>query len=127
MARIAEVRNALSATLPAGVDAIVATGQLPRDPKVAQTMGGGLSRQFVICVKTGSPDDTAAQEQLDELLEPAGTGSVQAALEADTTLGGQVDHLEVVAVTGWRHYARLTDDGQTVPVLGAEITVEIAA
>jgi hypothetical protein len=122
VSRIAEIRSALAEVLPDGINADIATGALPRDPKVPPTMGGGLSRQFVICVKTGAPNDPDAQEALDEALEPSGDRSIQAALEADVSLGGMVHHLEVVTATGWRHYT-----GPNGPQLGAEITVEIAA
>lgn len=124
MARISEIRAAIHAALPEGDNHTieVATGPLPNQPKLATGMGGGLIRQFIVHAVTGPPDDPASGDLLDELLEPEGDLSVQAALEADTTLGGLVHHLELLAASGWRQYP--TPEG---PRLGAELTIEIAA
>lgn len=52
---------------------------------------------FAVRVYAQRIAEKAAQQFLDALVEPTGSGSVKAALESDPTLGGVVDSVEVLS------------------------------
>ena len=68
-------------------------------------------------------DLTRAQTSIDEYLSDEGDRSIEAAIEADPSLGGVAQSAHV---TGWYEYAQLVDIGG-VQVLGCRIDVEIVA
>lgn len=55
---------------------------------------------FVVRITVAVNLDVGAQMRLDEYLDPTGTSSVKALIEADRTLGGRVKDLRVETVTG---------------------------
>lgn len=69
--------------------------------------------------------DQGSQLRLDELLEPSGSGSMKAAIEADTTLGGLVGYggCRVTGNSGYQEY-QVQGHG---PYLGSEWTLQIYA
>lgn len=86
-------------------------------------MQNGLERnRYTVQAFVGFTSDQGAQKKLDRMLEPSGVMSVKAAVEADATLGGVVEHVTVTEATGYRIYAL---EGARGPVLGCEWTVEI--
>lgn len=91
-----------------------------------QTFQDGLSTwPLRVLVYVSTAYTRTARDQLDDFLDTTGAGSVKAAIEADTTLGGLVDDLIV-------HRGRQADfvfqeGGRVVQYLGAEIDVEIQA
>jgi len=70
---------------------------------------------------SGSPDDRAAQQNLDAYLSGDGEQSFKAAIEADRTLGGSCDDLIVESMSGYRLYSFQ----DRAPALGAEWRVRI--
>lgn len=101
----------------------LATAVAELDAKVQVTPGPieyddrGLDRmRFDVTLIVGEPQDTTAQEYLDELLDPEG---VKRMLEADRRLGGLVSDLSVTACTGY-----LVHGPPERPRLGATWTVQ---
>lgn len=78
---------------------------------------------LIVRVMVGSALDKGAQRHLDRMMASSGSESVKAAIEADTTLGGMVDDLQVTECTG----ARLMSREGGPMMLGAEWTVEVKA
>lgn len=66
--------------------------------------------------------DKASQDRLDGWTATSGSSSIQAALEADQSLGGVAAGVRVVQVAGYRAMQAL---GKNTIYLGAEWTVEI--
>ena len=101
----------------------------PDEVDYDQTMGRGHDDWFMtVQAFVGMITDIGAQKRLDLMLNPAGAYSVKAAIEADSTLGGVVDDVQVQSCTGYRVYARsVTISGSGDPVLGAEWRVWILA
>lgn len=52
---------------------------------------------FTVRARVGTPDHDAAQDLLDELVDPVGDGSVELAIAADPTLGGACSQAVVTA------------------------------
>lgn len=85
-----------------------------------QTMHNGLEWwHLIVEAYVGTPSDIGAQMKLDELVESSGPTSVKAAIEADETLGGVAQTLQVERATGYGEYGR--PDGTTA--LGAKWNV----
>jgi hypothetical protein len=80
------------------------------------------SLPFTIQALAGAFTDQAAQMNLDQLLAPYGPTSVKQAVEADRTLGGAAQSLQVTDSTG---YVQLVSGGS--PTLMASWTVLILA
>jgi hypothetical protein len=120
MSKLIAIRRALVAALPDDLKAEVITG--PQEP--SKTFGGKLgSARMIVRVYVGAPDDPAAQDRLDVLLDPEEDGSISAALFADPNLGDVVKALQIVGVSGWRTWQAK----DSPPVLGAELTLEATA
>jgi hypothetical protein len=75
---------------------------------------------FVVRITVSVNLDVGAQMKLDEYLDPTGTSSVKALIEADRTLGGRVKDLRVETVTG--HEVSLVEGNH---VLSCDWTVRI--
>ncbi len=129
-----QIRDGLAANLATVTGAQISSYQLsnPTTPAFAifpagteynQAMARGLDRwTFTVQAIVSASVDQGGQQQLDSYLAPSGSTSVRAALEADRTLGGAVQNLQVTGVSGYVLYA----DAQP-PALGAEWTVEVWA
>lgn len=88
------------------------------------TMGRGTDALTIIVrgvIQLG--ETTESQKALDEWLEPSGSTSVKALLEADKTLGGAVDDLRVVRATGPKLLA--TPEVPNALFMCAEWTVDL--
>lgn len=135
MASLTEIREALAEnlrTIPSlDVSAYMKANPTPPSAHIFpdeidfdQAMGGGCDDWFLLVqVFVGVVSDIGAQKRLDPMLAPAGETSVKEAIEADASLGGLVDDLQVVSCTGYRTYPRPTGDA----VLGAEWRVHVLA
>jgi hypothetical protein len=86
-------------------------------------MQRGLDRwTMIVQAFSGSPDNRAAQENLDAWIAPTGTYSVKAAIEKDITLGGIVQSARVARTSGYRIYDFPNQGGR---MLGTEFFVDI--
>lgn len=85
---------------------------------------GGDTWEFTLRAMLGSVGDIAAQQTLDQLLEPTGATSMKAAIETNYTLGGLVFDITVPACTGYRQYMPTPS---SAPVIGADWTLVIFA
>ncbi len=135
MSTIADIRAGLEtalATIP-GVNTSAYMADSPADltlqvmgPDLVeydQTMARGLDRlTIIIQAFSGSPDNQAAQENLDLWLAPTGTYSVKKAVEADITLGGVVQAVRVMRSSGYRIYDLPQGAGR---MLGTEFFVDV--
>lgn len=95
----------------------------PAPIKYDLAMQRGLDQwRFIVRVFVGASTDIGSQVRLDEFLDPTGPMSVKTLLEADRSLGGACDSMQVTGCSGYKvyHSAR----AGTVS-LGAEWTVEI--
>lgn len=72
-----------------------------------RAMGNGLAT-YTMAVRgiVAASTDIGGQKNLDEWLEPSGSSSVKAAIEADRTLGGAVKDAYVRDVTGYQEYVK---------------------
>lgn len=135
MGKMAQLREALAATL-AGLPDVQESPYVLANPtppaaevepapiEYDLAMGRGLDKwQFIVRVFVGLNADIAAQKLLDGYIDPTGAGSIKTLLEADRTLGGICDHVQVRRCSGYRVYER--SRGASAPVLGAEWTVDV--
>ncbi len=112
-----QIRAGLATNLSALADCQVSPYQLdnPSPPMIQvmgleevlydQAMARGLDEITVILQAfAGTPADRTAQELLDAWQTGFGGTSVKAAVEADRTLGGLVDDLQVMRSSGDRIY-----------------------
>lgn len=91
-------------------DSVVAT-VIPQEPLVVPAgHRGKVEVRFAIRLTTQKATLEDSQDALDALTWPTGTGSVVAAMFGDRTLGGVVDDIEFVQVTGYEQIA----DGNAV-------------
>lgn len=109
------------ATMPAS-PASPAAAVIPRSREII-TFDGGARFRFEVWVYVNPSDLNRAQTQIDDYLSDSGANSIEAAIEADPSLGGVA---ESTSVLGWAQYARLVDlaGGQ---LLGAQIDIEVLA
>jgi hypothetical protein len=136
---MAQIRTALAANLDA-IPSVQASPYMlanPTPPTVwvvpdetdyDEAMQGGLDVvKVTIQAFAGLVADQAAQKLLDEMLDPTGSSSVKATVEADKTLGGMVQDLRVTRHHGYQVYQRpnLGSGTSTGQVIGSEWTVEI--
>jgi hypothetical protein len=133
MARISAIRKGLKdrlalieglhpyATMPAKPES-PAAAVIPRS-KTALSFDEDATYRLSVWVYVNPSDISRAQTQIDDYLSDEGPKSIEAAIEADPTLGGVA---ESTSVTGWSDYAQLVTigDGQ---LLGARIDVEVMA
>jgi hypothetical protein len=83
----------------------------------------GLNRfTMIVQAFSGSPDQQAAQENLDAWIAPTGANSVKAAIEADISLGGVVEAATVTRSSGYRVYDFPNQGGR---MLGTEFFIDI--
>lgn len=86
-----------------------------------EAFGAGVNQMtFIVTAFVALTSDQGAQTLLDDYLAPTGAKSIKAALEADETLGGQIQTLHVTDATGETVFNR----EQGGPVLGSQWTVE---
>lgn len=142
MGQITDIREALadaiaSVTLPGYSDFQVSAYMLANPtPPCAWVVPGGPSGSieydkamqrgldqvpFTVQVFVPLTVGQAAEQLLDALIEPSGSSSIKAAIEADRTLGGACDSLRVRSCSGYRQYIL---DGKP-PQLGAEWLVDV--
>ena len=133
MATVAEIREGLRANLATITGCQVSAYMLsqPTTPCLYvvpgamdfdQAMQRGMDRwTFRVVALAGLASDIGAQKKLDEFLARSGATSVKAAIEADRTLGGVVDHLRVIDYSDYRTYGQ--PGGQVH--LGVEFTVDV--
>jgi hypothetical protein len=98
---------------------VVAGYQIAFDVAAAR---GADQVTFTCLLLVSRADDLSGQAQLDALMAGAGAGSLKAAIEADGTLGGLCDWLQVAAIDT----SDLVDYAGT-QYYGARITVEVNA
>ena len=66
-----------------------------------ETLGGSsFTGKFKVVVLVSSSDTKEAYDTLDGLMDPQGTSSIEAVLDADNTWGGSVDDGRLVSVDG---------------------------
>ena len=99
----------------------------PGDPffQTHSGFGDDIEAYFTVRARTGTADPDAGQQVLYRLLDPRAAESVQAALEADQTLGGTVQSVDVVGegVTGFREY--LEDPVSNGRLIGCEWRIRV--
>lgn len=89
----------------------------------ALTMGraSGRERLIITCkVLVSAADDKSGQQLLSGYLKGSGSTSLRAAIEADKTLGGKCEDLQVVSRSGFRKMPLGSNQ-----YLGAELIVEV--
>lgn len=83
----------------------------------------GVNRYtFTVTVFVVKADDRSAQLRVDPFVSTSGPQSVKAALEADRTLGGEVDTLRVTNVSNYS-----SQDANDVLYLAVDFEVEVYA
>lgn len=134
MGKMADLREALAATLASlpGVQesAYVLANSTPPCAHVEPApidydlaMQRGLDDwMFIVSVYVGMSTDIGAQKTLDEFIDPTGSLSVKTLIEADRTLGGVCDTLQVTGCSGYKTYVSPRSSNM---VLGAEWTVKV--
>jgi hypothetical protein len=85
---------------------------------------GADNTEFTVRAMVGPYGDIAAQQLMDQLLEPSGATSMKAAIEQDNTLGGLVYDVSATDCTGLRMYQPTPASS---PVMGADWTLRILA
>ena len=85
---------------------------------------GADNTEFTVRAMVGPYGDIAAQQLIDQLLEPSGVGSMKAAIEQDNTLGGIVFDVSATDCTGLRMYQPTPG---SAPVMGADWTLRVFA
>lgn len=133
MGKIADLREALATTLDVlGIQnsAYVIGNPTPPSAEVEPSrieydlaMQRGLDK-YVFCIRVfvALTSDAAAQQRLDAFIEPIGDQSVKTLVEADSTLGGTCDFVQVTECSG---YKTLQSRHTGNMWLGAEWTVEV--
>lgn len=134
MGKMADLREALAASLASlpGVQesAYVLGNPTPPTAEVEPApieydlaMARGLDRcMFTVRVFVGAATDIGAQKKLDDFIDPTGDSSVKTLLEADRTLGGICDHVQVLRCSGYKVYEIGRSGGIR---LGAEWSVQV--
>jgi len=110
------------ATMPANPQTPSAA-VIPRSVTVPLSWDQDATYRFAIWVYVNSQDFTRAQSSIDEYLSVDGPKSIEAAIEADPSLGGIAQSAHV---TGWSDYAQIVEIGDA-KVLGCRIDVECMA
>lgn len=138
MADLSEIRVALAAAVTRAVGDVQCNGYVlasPSPPFVDieladeatdydQSMGRGLDLwRFVVRCVVAQGLDIGAQRTLDVWCASSGEKSVKAAIEADLTLGGVVETLQVTRLAGFRSLTIRSAPNNVY--LGAEWTVEV--
>ena len=80
--------------------------------------------EFTVRAMVGPYGDIAAQQLMDQLLEPSGATSMKAAIEQDVTLGGVVYDVSATDCTGLRMYQPTPG---SAAVMGADWTLRVFA
>lgn len=93
-----------------------------------ETFGGAVTYQLEVTLLLQLGKQETAQEQLDAYIATEGASSVKAAIEADQSLGGVADSVQV---KGWRDYGSMVvgaaADGRGPEYLGCRFDVEVFA
>lgn len=131
---ISELRQGLAANL-AAIPGLRTTATIPEkiSPPLAVVMPGNITfdtsfgrgldeYEFTVMVIVGKVDDRSSQNRLDGFCNPSGAGSIKQAVEADRTLGGAAQTLQVKQM---RNYQQLIA-GDT-QYLAAEFVVQVYA
>ncbi len=110
MATLSGIREALRVRLDT-IDGLRAYDVMPGSPQYpaaavsiksfqySRDFDGALTIQFYIWLYVNATDLVRAQRSLDAYLAPTGTQSIKAAVEADATLGGTADWVNVSGAT----------------------------
>ena len=133
MTRLGDIRKGLKDRL-ATINGLQPYATMPANPQtpsaaVIPRSKEGLSfdqddtYRFAIWVYVNSQDLTRAQTAIDEYLSTDGPKSIEAAIEADPSLGGVAYGTHI---TGWADYAQIVDIGDA-KVLGCRVDVEVMA
>lgn len=84
-------------------------------------MARGMDTLMITCrVLVSRAEDWASQALLDGYLSGSGVTSLKAAIESDTTLGGECDDLMVMRTQGYRFY-----EHSSAQYVGAELVVKV--
>jgi len=131
---ISLIRSRLAANL-ATIAGLRTSDYVPDDPKPPiavimpptirfdTAMGRGLDEyEFIVTVIVGKQSERAAQQLLDSLCAPKGSGSVKTAIESDRFLAGNCQDLRV---TEMRRISSILID--QITYLAAEFTVTVYA
>ena len=95
----------------------------PQDIEYDLNANRGVNRYtFTVTVFVVKADDRSAQLRVDPFVSTSGPQSVKAALEADRTLGGEVDTLRVTNVSNYS-----SQDANDVLYLAVDFEVEVYA
>ena len=98
----------------------VVSGEIPYD----ETFGRGSDMYvFKVQAMVGLVTDIGAQKRLGQYANATGTYSVRAAIDADNTLGGVVQHAQVTSASEEQVYSL----PERPPVIGREWTIEVLA
>lgn len=96
---------------------------MPGSIQFDTSFGRGLDEyEFTVMVIVGKVDDRSSQARLDAFCDPSGAISIKQAVEADRTLGGAAQTLQV---TQMRNYQQLSAGDTTY--LAAEFVVRVYA
>lgn len=134
MTEIADIREALASALDT-IENCQVSAWMVRNPVVPSLMVVGVeSIEWDAAFARGADtltmtvqglasqaESTAGQQQLSAWCAPSGVASVKAAIEADTTLGGIVDHARVTRYTGDKVFRH----DSLSEVVGGEWLIEI--
>lgn len=133
------IRAGIAAAIKAVLPQVACTGYLLQNPSPPcfevelgstgivfdRAMQRGLDEwTFTVRGFSGASLDETAQRNMDAWLNSSGGVSIKAALEADRTLGGIVNDLQVERVGQIRSYSPIANP--TVQFYGVEWTVQVA-
>jgi hypothetical protein len=130
MATIAQMRAGLTTRL-ATISGLTTAAYMPDTPNVPgayvgpaivdydETFNNEATYTFTVTVVVSRADETQGQTDLDPYLEPTGSSSIPAAINADFTLAGLVDSTRVIRATpGFKDFAG-------IDYFAAELEVQI--
>lgn len=138
MATIAQIRTALASALNTGVSNVQVSAYQLANPvapglqiglgqsSFTQSMRGAsgtghMEREFIVEAFVPMSTDVSAQKALDTLNDMVASGSVNAAIELDPTLGGVVHHAVVTESSQPQAYVRETGSA----LWGCQFTVRV--
>lgn len=133
-ATLTDIRNAIKGVLaPIIVNAYAVEPTSPQYPaawvfpakpaaEYSETFDGATTWHLIVTIAVQASDLSRAQANLDPYLATSGAKSIPAALEADTTLGGVCDSVDVRGITA---YGPLDLAGTSI--LAAQLAVEVYA
>lgn len=138
MATLTAIRAGLATALTAAIQNAQCSGYVLANPQTPafdiylgetyydQAANRGLDRWSMrVRALVADSLDIGSQQLLDSFCAPSGAQSVKAALEADLTLGGVVDALQVTGLSGYRKVSAFNRND--IFYMSAEWTVEVWA